>query len=88
MADAIKWKNSNRLSDREFATDILADIGTAEAVGDLRTLSSDSDPDVAATAQAVLRGSGRPRIFPTVQGELMTPRMSAQPAKDTSRPAG
>lgn len=79
MLDAIKWKNSDNPDDREFAAMVLADIGTAEAIGDLQTLSRDPDPDVAGTAKAVLEHVGKPFVFPTIQGELLT--------KDTSAPS-
>jgi hypothetical protein len=72
MLDAIKWKNSNNPYDREFVAWVLADTGTAEAIGDLRTLSRDPDPDVAATAQAALGPALNPIVFPTIQGELIS----------------
>ncbi|MGH9562576.1 MAG: hypothetical protein ACRD3S_14075, partial [Terracidiphilus sp.] len=72
MLDAIKWKNSNNPSDREFATDILADIGTAEATGDLRTMSGDTDSDVAGSAQADLQNVRTPLVFPTVYASKET----------------
>ncbi|HVA83461.1 MAG TPA: HEAT repeat domain-containing protein [Candidatus Binataceae bacterium] len=81
MLDAIKWKNSNNPDDREFAAWVLADTGTAEAIGDLRTLSKDPDPDVAATAQAAMKGALNPTVFPTIQGELLTKDTSAPSAK-------
>jgi hypothetical protein len=81
MLDAIKWKNSNNPDDREFAAWVLADTGTAEAIGDLRTLSKDPDPDVAATAQAALGHTLNPIVFPTIQGELFTEDTGAPSAK-------
>lgn len=59
MADAIKWKNSNDPHDREFATWVLADIGTPEAVDDLKTLSHDSNRDVATSAKLNLEQLSR-----------------------------
>jgi hypothetical protein len=81
MLDAIKWKNSNNPYDREFAASVLADIGTAEAIGDLRTLSRDPDPDVAATAKAAMEPPWNPCVYPTIQGELLTKGTGAPSAK-------
>jgi hypothetical protein len=81
MLDAIKWKNSNNPYDREFAAWVLADTGTAEAIGDLRTLSKDPDPDVAATAEVAMKHAGNPMVFPTIQGELLTEDTGAPSAK-------
>jgi hypothetical protein len=47
MNDAIKLANSDDADDRDFATDVLADIGTPEAMRYLRTLSHDPDRGVA-----------------------------------------
>jgi len=52
IADAIKWAESDNPNDREFATDVLADIGTPESVEYLRTLSRDSVKSVALSAQS------------------------------------
>lgn len=81
MLDAIKWKNSNNPYDREFAASILADIGTAEAIRDLRTLSKDPDPDVAATAKAAMEPPWNPSVYPTIHGELLTEDTGAPSAK-------
>lgn len=54
MADAIKWSESDNSYDREFAADVLADIGTPEAVEYLRTLSRDSEKMVAGIARSGL----------------------------------
>jgi|SRR5258708_32729790 hypothetical protein len=42
MSDAIKWANSDDPNKREFAIDVLSDIGTRDAIEDLRTLSNDT----------------------------------------------
>ncbi len=55
MGDAIKWANSNNPVDREFAADVLADIGTPEAIEYLHTLSRDTNSEVAMTAKLELK---------------------------------
>ena len=54
MSDAIKWAESNNPLDREFAADVLADIGTPEAIEYLRTLSRDPNKEVASSAKSGL----------------------------------
>jgi ferredoxin len=52
MGDAIRWANSNSPAEREFATAILPQIRTAEALEYEQTLSRDSDHDVAVSAKS------------------------------------
>jgi hypothetical protein len=54
MTDAIKWADSADPIDREFASDVLADIGTPDALEYLRTLSNDSVRGVALNAKISL----------------------------------
>jgi len=82
MLDAIKWKNSNNPDDRSFAVLILDDIRTPEAIGDLRTLSKDPDPDVAGLGKGALADvTASPSAYPTIQGELLTKGTGAPSAK-------
>jgi hypothetical protein len=60
MTDAIVWANSNNPSEREFATDVLAGIGTAEALKYKQTLVHDSEQDVAESAREELKNWGKP----------------------------
>jgi hypothetical protein len=55
MSDAIQWANSDDERTREFASDVLLDIGSAEAIRYLETLSKDTDPVVAGNAKSDLR---------------------------------
>jgi hypothetical protein len=59
MSDAIKWANSADPNTREFASDLLFDIGTPDAIEYLRTLSNDSNPVVAQSAKSSLTGIGQ-----------------------------
>ncbi len=66
MSDAIEWANSHDPAQRDFATGVLSDIGTAEALKYEQTLSRDSDPDVAKSAKSELESwgkAGRPDTF-------------------------
>lgn len=62
MSDAIKWANSDDHSTREFAVDILSDIGTPDAILYLRTLSKDSDRAVAHFAKSALTNIAQPVV--------------------------
>ncbi len=55
MTDAIQWANSDDPRTREFASDVLSDIGTPDAIRYLETLSKDTDPVVAGHAKSDLR---------------------------------
>jgi hypothetical protein len=48
--DAVKWAGSSNPSERAFALPILRDIGTPEALADIKTLRDDSDRAVAGVA--------------------------------------
>jgi len=74
MSDAIEWANSDNTHDRDFAISILFDIGTSEAARYLRTLSKDTDRNIARSAKDVLRfvPKTRPAAYPTIHGELYT----------------
>ena len=52
MDDAIRWANNSNPAEREFATGILSEIGTAEALKYEQTLANDSEHDVADSAKA------------------------------------
>ncbi len=59
MSDAIKWANSENPHDREFAADVLADIGTPQAIEYLKTLSHDSNRAVAVNAKSSMQQLGK-----------------------------
>jgi hypothetical protein len=69
LTDAIEWANSDDPSTREFATDILLDIGTPEAIVFLKTLSHDSNRTVAYSAKSGLAEVGRGPIVHKVERE-------------------
>jgi hypothetical protein len=69
MKDAIRWADSDKPCWREFATEILRDIGTADATEYLRTLSHDSNPLVARYAQNALKAIARGPVAHTVDRE-------------------
>ena len=84
MTDAIKWANSDDPYRREFAADVLEDIGTADAIEYLRTLSNDTDTTVAAIAKdklkAVLSGVGQgPDLYTVEQQEVEQPLAGSPP---------
>jgi hypothetical protein len=58
MGDAVKWANSDNPVDREFATDILDDIATREALEYLKTLAHDPNRQVADSAKISLKHVG------------------------------
>jgi hypothetical protein len=59
MGDAIRWANSDSPSEREFAAEVLPEIGTAEALKYEQTLARDSDHDVADSAKEALKDWGQ-----------------------------
>ncbi len=72
MSDAIKWANSGDPHDRIFATYILGDIGTPEAVVSLRILSKDPDRNVAMSAKDfVTHASNGSVANSTIQGSAV-----------------
>jgi len=84
MTDAIKWANSNDPYRREFAADVLQDIGTPDAIEYLRTLSNDTDKTVAAIAKdnlgAVLTGEGQgPDLYTVERQEVEQPLADSPP---------
>ena len=58
MDDAIRWANNTNPAKREFATVILSEIGTAEALKYEQTLANDSEHDVADSAKAGVKNWG------------------------------
>ncbi|MFZ0889333.1 MAG: HEAT repeat domain-containing protein [Candidatus Binataceae bacterium] len=67
MSDAIKWANSDDSNRRDFAAAVLADIGTPDAIEYLRSLSNDTNREVAGTAKIYLEAVGRGPALNTVQ---------------------
>ena len=67
MTDAIRWAKSSDPSDREFAADLFADIGTPAAISALRALSHDSDPEVAKHAAIELVEAAKGPVRYTVE---------------------
>jgi hypothetical protein len=60
MSDAIRFAESENPSGREYASDLLYDIGTAEAMRYLETLSRDPDQKVARSAKVSLSAIQKP----------------------------
>jgi hypothetical protein len=81
MSDAIKWSESDNPRTREFAAGVLEDIGTPEAIEDLRSLSRDSDRSVAESAKTNLLGIQTPHPCPFVHAELVIPNSSTSTIK-------
>jgi len=81
MSDAISWAAGDDRTKRQFAIQILAEIGTPEAIEDLQTLSSDPDQNVARSAKSALLNIKTPYVHPTIQRELLTQATGATPAK-------
>jgi HEAT repeat protein len=84
MTDAIKWTNSDDPYKRQFAADVLEDIGTPDAIEYLRTLSNDTNKTVAATAKDnlgdVLRGAGQgPDLYTVERQEIKQPLAESSP---------
>ncbi len=79
MADAIKWADSENPSEREFAADVLQDIGTPDAVEYLRTLSHDSNRQVAIGAQISLKAVGRSESQTFEREEVKQPTAGSPP---------
>jgi len=84
MSDAIEWANSHDPAQRDFATGVLSDIGTAEALKYEQTLSRDSDPDVAKSAKSELESWGKaetPDTFDVVSTVQIEPNATDRGAK-------
>lgn len=83
IADAIRWSESDDPSDRQFAADILGDIGTPRAIEYLHRLSNDPDRNVAWSAKTSLHFDAKDRseVSPTIHGELLTSDPAAPSAK-------
>jgi hypothetical protein len=83
MSDVIKWANSNDPAQRDFATGVLSDIGTAEARRYEQTLSRDSDPNVAKSAKSGLDSWGKPETPDTFDDSTVQikPKATDQGAK-------
>lgn len=73
MSDAVKWAASDSSAERLFAASVLADIGTPQAVEDLRTLSGDAESSVASSAKNGLARIVAPPTHFTIQREVITP---------------
>jgi hypothetical protein len=78
MSDAIKWADSDNPYQREFAADVLRDIGTPDAVEYLRTLTHDSNRTVAGDAQISLSAVGRP-VLHTIDRDEVQPLTGSPP---------
>jgi hypothetical protein len=83
IEDAVKWAQSDDPVMRRFGAIVLADIGTPEAIQDLRTLTNDPEPNVARSAKEDLKyaTNSKPVAYPTIQGELLTPDTGYPSAK-------
>ncbi len=81
MVDAIKWANSDDPNRREFACYVLQDIGTADAIEYLRTLSNDSDRTVARIAKRSLRAVGKGRPLNTIDRAEIEQPVAGSPPK-------
>jgi len=81
--DAIKWAKSNDPDEREFAINVLQDIGTKKAIRYLRLMSDDPDRKIARSAKESLSVviNRKPQVFPTIQGELVSPGLGPSSAK-------
>jgi hypothetical protein len=62
MNDAIQWANSDGPLTRTFAADVFSDIGTADAIHYLQTLSNDSNRTVAGYAKHLLPSVGQSTV--------------------------
>jgi len=71
LTDAIKWSESDDPQVRIFASYVLSDIGTPDAIRYLRTLSHDPDPRVAKFGKELLESPGW-QMPPTIRGEPLT----------------
>jgi hypothetical protein len=69
MSDAIKLASSDDPKDREFAADMLADIGTPDAIEYLRTLSHDTNSGVATSGKFALKQVSQGPVTYTVDRE-------------------
>jgi hypothetical protein len=83
LNDAIEWAKSKDPNDREFAINVLYDIGTPRAIKYLRIMSNDPDPNIARSAKTAptALGSKGPTAFPTIHGKLITQVAAAPPPK-------
>ncbi|HEY9156673.1 HEAT repeat domain-containing protein [Candidatus Binatus sp.] len=81
MADAIKWADSDNPYQREFAASVLGDIGTPDAVEQLRTLSRDPNRVVAAGANVYLGFAGRGPRLNMIEREEAEPPPAGSPPK-------
>jgi len=88
MTEAIKWADSDNPYTREFAADVLTDIGTPDAVENLRTLSNDTDKPVTATDESVaavakrdLEAAGRGPALNTIDRQKVEQPLSESPPK-------
>jgi hypothetical protein len=69
IGDAIRWADSEDSHDREFAAGVLFNIGTSEALDYLKTLSHDTNLEVAQHAKEYLARVGQPPPVYGVQRE-------------------
>lgn len=83
IADAIRWSESDDPSDRQFAADILGDIGTPRAIEYLHRLSNDPNQNVARSAKDSLHfvEKDHSEVNSTIHGELLTPYPATPSAK-------
>jgi hypothetical protein len=83
LDDAVKWAKSNDPDQREFAMSVLQDIGTKKAIEYLRLMSDDPDRNIARLAKEFLSvvTNRKPLVFPTIQGELVSPGLGPSSAK-------
>ena len=70
MSDAINWANTDDVATRRFAIDILSDIGTSDAIVYLRTLSNDSNREVAYFAKSALANMGQPIVHKVERADV------------------
>ena len=91
MSDAIRWANSDDAMQRDFATTVLRDIGTTEALRYEQTLSRDSNRIVAKFAKLRLASWGKaepPDTFDLVSTVQIAPNPADQGAKSGQRQSG
>ncbi|MFZ0660133.1 MAG: hypothetical protein WAM05_15515 [Candidatus Binataceae bacterium] len=79
MSDAIKWADSDNPYQREFAADVLQDIGTPEAVEYLKTLTHDSNRAVAGDANISLSAVQRGPISHSINRNEVEPLAGSPP---------
>ena len=91
MSDVIEWANSNDPAQRDFATGVLREIGTAQAQKYEQTLSRDSDRWVAKSALSELKSWGKaepPDTFELESTVQIAPNATNQSAKSGQRQFG